>query len=414
MKQITLSITFLLFLIVPSKGQTDVAVSMNTGYTDDVFVSMANGEVSTVSSMDWDLAFDVSSSFSTSIRINDGQGTQLFIWPNGTIDEWNEVDTVGLSAWGSINNELDSWDKGAFNVSNSGSPSDFSWGYYTGDPLHDVVGDSIYLLKTLTDDWKKVKIELLDAGEWTFTLADLDGNNEVQENFAMADYAERNFVYYSVNNEAFLNREPEANSWDLIFTRYYGQTAFGPGGTAGCLANKGIELIQADGVDVSSVEFSDYVWVTEDISVIGNDWKGLNADFMWEIVADKCYFIKTLSGDIYKLIFTSFEGSENGNLSYTTELITGSSIDESMSFDQLTLYPNPAFEKLNVLLTSKQQDQANVSIKDITGNTLLNDFRNLSQGVNSMELNVQALSSGMYILTVETSSNSSVSRFIVK
>ncbi|MEO0403973.1 MAG: hypothetical protein AAF193_03805, partial [Bacteroidota bacterium] len=336
------SFIFLLNLVALASAQTTVEISQGASYADDVYVSMSEGEVSTTDGTNWDLAFEATSAFSIGIRINDGHGTLLKSYPNGDVEDWDNVDTTGYSGWSQLNNRIDLWSNGAFNISQVGGGSDFSWGYYTGDPLHDVVGDSIYIVSTIEGAVKKLRLDLLDGGEWTFTHANLDGSDEVQETFNITEYPNKNFAYYSLDDSAFANREPEGAEWDMVFTRYFTMTAFGPGATAGVFMNRGVEMIQADGVDVNTVLYTDYTWTTheENISVIGNDWKSLNDMFMWEVVADRAYFVKDQEGDIYKVIFLTFEGSQTGNASYTSELITGASVEELFAKD-LVAFPNP-------------------------------------------------------------------------
>ena len=412
MKKIIPLFIFLTLSIVLFAQET-VNISQGESYNNNVYVSMADGEVNTINSSDWDIALDVSSPFAIAIRINDGHNVNLKTYPETDLSGWSSIDSTGYSSWPSLNNQLDSWENGAFNISADGSMSDFSWGYYTGDPDHDVVGDSIYLITTSTGLLKQLRIDFLDGGDWQFTHSNIDGTEEVTESLSSSDYPERNFIYFDLDTSTPQNLEPANSEWDLVFTKYYGQTAFGLGATAGIFSNRGVEIIQADDVDVSSVVYTDYSWISdqENISVIGNDWKNLNDMFIWEIVADRCYFVKNQSGDIYKLIFTSFSGSSAGDLSYTTELISGSSIGV-FSENDWSVYPNPTQGDV-VQIQSKLGSIDSISLTNSFGQQLVSEQFWINQGETSGTLNLASLPNGVYHLTAWVN-NSRVTKTIIK
>ena len=412
MKKIIPLFIFLTLSIVLFAQET-VNISQGESYNNNVYVSMTDGEVNTINSSDWDIALDVSSPFAIAIRINDGHNVNLKTYPETDLSGWSSIDSTGYSSWPSLNNQLDSWENGAFNISADGSMSDFSWGYYTGDPDHDVVGDSIYLITTSTGLLKQLRIDFLDGGDWQFTHSNIDGTEEVTESLSSSDYPERNFIYFDLDTSTPQNLEPANSEWDLVFTKYYGQTAFGLGATAGIFSNRGVEIIQADDVDVSSVVYTDYSWISdqENISVIGNDWKNLNDMFIWEIVADRCYFVKNQSGDIYKLIFTSFSGSSTGDLSYTTELISGSSIGV-FSENDWSVYPNPTQGDV-VQIQSKLGSIDSISLTNSFGQQLVSEQFWINQGETSGTLNLASLPNGVYHLTAWVN-NSRVTKTIIK
>ena len=399
-------------------AQTVVEISQGESYGSDVFVSMAEGEVATVDATTWDIAFNVVSGFSDGIRINDGQNAEISIYPNGTIEDWASVDTAGFSEWTRLWNGTTTWPGGALNQNyDDMNPFDFGWGIYTGDPDHDVLGDSLYVIQLVDGSHKKLRIDLLDNGNWTFTFANIDGTNEVTETFAMSDYPERNYVYYSITNESFVDREPSNLTWDMIFTRYYGMTSFGPGITAGVLSNDGVEVAQADGVNVDEAVWGDYPMIADDISIIGNDWKDLNEFFAWEVVADRCYFVKDLNGDVYKVIFTSFEGSSTGNISYTTELVSTSNTNELFDVSPVTnLYPNPvnSAQNINCVLDWNKNSMLNYNIFDVNGRVIESNTVSVSNGLSTVELPTQGLESGMYQLQIFDGQNFFTRSFIVK
>ena len=388
---------------------------MGESYVSDVFVSMANGEVSNPDATTWDIAIDVRSSFSVGIRTNDGHGVELKTYPSADISGWDAVDTTGLAGWPRLTNQADNWESGAFNVSASSDFSDFSWGLYTGEPLHDVEGDSLYIITSTAGMARKIRIDLLDGGEWTFTYANIDGTNEVSETFLMEDHPERNFIYYDLDSGEFVDREPSNLQWDLTFTRYFAMTMFGPGTTTGCLANDNIGLIKASGVDVNSVFHTDYEMNFEDRSIVGSDWKFLNDMFEWEITPDECYFIQDQLGDIYKLIFTDFGGTSTGDISYTTELVSGAGINDNEMLSLLQVYPNPISNgQLNIVLDSRQAQQVSIQVLDLSGKVVLSQTEQLYGSMSQIEVDAAALSTGVYVISISTNDTMITEKIVVR
>lgn len=406
--------TLLLFTLSLSlSAQTPIEVSMGPGYTSDVFVSLDGGEVATVDATTWHLAFDVRSSFSNAIRINDGHGVELSVYPNTDIEGWDTADSSGWSTWARLNNLIDTWDNGAFNISPAGG-LDFSWGYYTGDPLHDVVGDSLYVVGLPDGSAKKLRIDVLDSGNWTFTYANLDGSDETEVNMAMADYTGKNFLYYDLINGAWIDREPASADWDIVFTRYYGPTAFGFGGTSGALANINVPMIKAEG-DPGSVNYVDFTWETERIDVMNNEWRFLNSGFMWEITSDLSYFCQDQNGDVYHILFTGFGGTDNGDISYNISLFSAASVAEQGQDLDLLVYPNPTSNQpWNVVWTSDRTQTLQLQLADATGKVISSEQVNTFPGENRIELDAQDLPDGFYFLNLTSDSQRATRTLVVQ
>src|SRR5690606_21011664 len=86
---------------------------------------------------------------------------------------------------------------------------------------HIVTGDSIYLVKFRSngvDYFKKLFIERKQLSNWYFKFADIDGQNEVNDSLKSADFSGANYMYYNLESDTSLNREPA--NWDFTLTRY--------------------------------------------------------------------------------------------------------------------------------------------------------------------------------------------------
>ncbi len=70
----------------------------------------------------------------------------------------------------------------------------------------------------------------------------------------------------------------------------------------------------------------------------------------------------------------------------------------------MTVYPNPAQNKVNVTLENMTEGDATILILDITGKVMSNTQQPLSEGYNALILNVANLSSGLYYIKVQLQS----------
>lgn len=302
--------------VEPVLAESD-SISMGAGYASDVYYSLKNGEVSIAARASWDIAFSTDPMSST-ILINEGYGLNLYTYPNGNTDDWDNVDTTGLSQWPEMFNSDTSWMYGAFDR-HSGVHPDYGWGVYNSIS-HDVVGDSILILELNDGSYKKLIVESRAAMTNTFHIkyADLNGATETKE-IACGDYTDKNFVYLSLGSGSVADNEPMSTAWDLVFTKYHDESI--PYIVTGVLANLGIQLAEVRGVDPDLADHTTAVF-TSSISEIGSDWKTFDmGSFKYLIEEDLCYFVKTPDEEIYKIVFTGTDGSASGKIVFTSEKV---------------------------------------------------------------------------------------------
>ena len=86
---------------------------------------------------------------------------------------------------------------------------------------HNIVGDSLYVIKTEDGSFKKLWIvDKMSADNiYNIRFADLDGSNQVDQSIDVKPFISKNFIYYSITNDELLDREP-SESWDILFTKY--------------------------------------------------------------------------------------------------------------------------------------------------------------------------------------------------
>ena len=401
MNKINFLSVFFILLSINLHSQNQL-ISLQPSYTNQSFYSLENGEVSNLNNSDWDLAFSTAS-MSSSIRINAGMGTELYSYPLGDTTDWNNFNSSNLSNWLPIYNSDTNWFIGAFDK-HSTSMFDMGWGMYSMI-THYVRGDSLYAIKTVGGDWKKLWIQKLANGEYTFKYANFDGSNEINATVSKANYSDKNFVYYSLDQNSILDREPNSVDWDITFTKYITPVQGMPYGVTGVLSNDGVHVAQADNIpDPNSYnDYSQHPMMTE-INSIGYDWKTFNmSSFSYSIEPYRCYFVKDFNDNIWRIIFTSFEGSSSGNIEFNTVNLTSSTFiaDNESDISSFEIYPNPMTGNNLTVVFDNSSDKSELNIFDITGKNVYNEIFN-SQGFQAKLISLPNLNNGVYVVTLSS------------
>lgn len=389
-------------------------VSMGPDYANDIYYTLSSGAESASARNNWDLAFasDGLGGASSTIRINGGEGVELYLYSKDTAD-WNTLDTTGF-AWSKQVNTDTSWSVGAFENTTLTSALDLGWGSYNM-VTHIVEGDRIFILKYIDATYKKLIVKSLKSGVYTIQFADLDGSNETTATIDKSDYAGKNFGYYSLKNKAEADREPSTSSWDLVFTKYVTQLApmtYYP--VTGVLANNDVKVAQVNDVpDMNTVSHFGQTFNTE-INTIGYDWKTFNmGTFQYDIQDSLVYFAEDLNGDVYKLIFTGFGGSMTGDFIFSKEKVGSTSVEEAATAQILDIYPNPATDRANLTFTNTG-DAAQLMVFDMTGKQVWSQNLNGGNGLTQTSIDVSSLNAGVYFVTLFTTEGKATQKLIVQ
>lgn len=387
--------TFLFAVLAASLSAQQVSGSVETGagYANQVWYSMANGEVAAAPKDNWDLAFEISG-FTSSIRYNEQKGMKLYAAPF-TIDEWAALDTTGMTAnWETLHNDPKSWERGAFNQHPT-EDVDLGWGIY--NPItHVVSGDSLYVIQLANGDFKKLRIDNLASATFNFTFANIDGSAETEGQLVKSDFAGKNFGYYNLETNETVDREPASENWDITFTKYIdlvGPEADTPYGVTGILQNYNTPTAEAADVNVDQADPFAFTY-SADINTIGHDWKSFDFESGYVIAEDLSYFIETPSGEIYQLIFTAFEGSATGVYEFTTEQVASTGISEVRNYE-LNAWPNPS-QGQDINLTWNEAEIDRLAIFDLSGKLI--HTQNISEQARKSILEAAQIPAGVYIL----------------
>ena len=393
MKYTLTIITTILFYISP-QAQT-VQISMGNNYANQIFYSMQNGEIKNISNDNWDLAF-TTDQYASTIRTNDGKGVELYTYHLGDTSDWQNINVSILNnlSSGMYNSEI-SWYDGAFENNSLGHP-DYGWGVYNMIN-HNVTGDSLYIIKTINGNWKKIWIqELTTAGEYIFKFANLDGSNEITQSILKTNYTDKNFIYFSIDQNTIIDREPISSEWDITFTKYISPVQAMPYPVTGVLTNNNTEVAKATGVTdpLTYFDYSNHNFNNE-INSIGYDWKSYQGSFV--VDANRCYFIKDKNENIWRLVFNSFDGMSTGNVEFNTELIFNTSSENINKASSLNVFPNPTTQNTNLIFDF--EEECLINIYDISGVQVYSNQLN-STGLELINLPTGNFDAGLYFLVV--------------
>ena len=393
MKYTLTIITTILFYISP-QAQT-VQISMGNNYANQIFYSMQNGEIKNISNDNWDLAF-TTDQYASTIRTNDGKGVELYTYHLGDTSDWQNINVSIMNnlSSGMYNSEI-SWYDGAFENNSLGHP-DYGWGVYNMI-THNVTGDSLYIIKTINGNWKKIWIqELTTAGEYIFKFANLDGSNEITQSILKTNYTDKNFIYFSIDQNTIIDREPISSEWDITFTKYISPVQAMPYPVTGVLTNNNTEVAKATGVTdpLTYFDYSNHNFNNE-INSIGYDWKSYQGSFV--VDANRCYFIKDKNENIWRLVFNSFDGMSTGNVEFNTELIFNTSSENINKASSLNVFPNPTTQNTNLIFDF--EEECLINIYDIFGVQVYSNQLN-STGLKLINLPTGNFDAGLYFLVV--------------
>lgn len=438
MKLVTLQILFFAALINASTlFAGEITIDLSPGYANDVWFSIENGVVKSAPKDDWDIAFQ-GTGVNGGVRINGQKGMEMWVVPNSNPDDnWEgPTDTTGIASWDTYINSVDSWNIGAFNLNLDGLETefgDYGWGDYYPDLNHSVVANKFFVIKLKNGTYKKFIIDILINFEYTFRLANLDGSEEVEvtvKKKQTPDSPFKNYIYYSIeNNQLSYDREPALDEWDFVFGKY--QTWYPTqDGTfmkyplTGVRTKPGYLTAKLEGVDpktATAPEFESGEYKSG-ITQIGADWKALQEDFTYKVHEDWVYFITERNEDnptapIYRIYFTSFEGSSTGAFSFVLEEEAVSSVEiDGRNVGNFSVYPNiiEAGNGFNLVANFSAANNFNLSVVDLNGNKVYQQNLNTTDNLEVHNILGFDAAPGLYMVVLESNGNISTQKLIVK
>lgn len=408
----------LLTSVFSINAQTQVDLSMGADYENEIFYDFSANDSQTFTASNWEIAFLRTSATNMAIRINDGIGIEVFEASNNENDWASIGDPVAnISSWTQLYNSDENWLKGAFDNASENGQFGYGWGLYN-PTSHHVNGTIIFVLKYADGTYKKFFVEDY-FGAYTFKYATWDATNETwsadtTETVANTSNPDNIFNYYNFTTEAEVVAEPASTDWDLKFTHYTTEIDMGGGSTmmypvTGVLHHPDVTV--AENVENGAGDPNNQTYLSE-INTIGYDWKSFNGSG-YTVEPDLYYYVKDANNNVYRLHFTSFEGSSTGNLSFNAEDVTSQmSTTTFENGDSFGFYPNPSQGQIEILYENISSSQVNVSIYNLTGSKVFEKELN-TNGFYNQKLDLSHLSSGNYLIKFQTGNNLTTKKLIL-
>lgn len=406
------------FLISIKAQPISDSTSMQASYTNQVFYSLDNGEISNVDNNNWSIAFSVSGTGAagSAILLNEATST-LWAYP-GDKNQWSSFDTSNFNSWKRLLNTDTTWTNGAFNLYRGAAGTfDMGWGILNPSNNFWTFGDSLYLIKLSDDSYRKLWIVSLKSGLWEFKYANVDGSNEQVITFNKSTYPNRNFVYFDMINNQLIDREPNNNSWDLTFVKH---TDFvSPPGTyvsvSSVFNNKNVWSAKAHEANYAAalISTTPQTAFNQRIDNIGREWKKFSSATGWVVYDSIAYFVyDNDSTQFYRIIFTGFGGLGNGKTYFTKELLTNVGINDIENKTNFSIYPNPATNNLTLLLNHNKTEILTIEIYNIAGKVVQQKQLTTTAGVQQYNFNISDLSSGFYVLSIHSDNFKLTQKFV--
>jgi hypothetical protein len=394
-----------------SFAQSD-SVSLGAGANNMVFYNLSSGAQSSAPNNDWHLAFAAryisgftyqSTSQAAAIRINEAYGLKLYRCPNQNLAQFATLDTTGWQSWQQMHNPDTSWTIGAFNINrNESDQFNYGWGEYNqGD--HNIYGDSsVYLIQLPDGSFKKFAILTLIFDQYfNVQYSNLDNTAFDTLDIPKAPYNGKNFVYLNLNTNALLDKEPPLSDWDFMALRYTNNyDSSNVTKDIGILTKDVDNVYVATGADAQQNCYNGTAYANE-INLIGHSWMGAPAD---TVIPAQAYFVSGPSGT-YKLAITGFGGAATGMIDFTDGICTQttSGISQlSASGMNVSVYPVPASDQINLKVNSTVEINATIELLDMTGRTIISQNGNMMIGENNYAFNLSTIQPGNYIIAITT------------
>ena len=393
------------------------AVITGNGYAENVWYSLENDEQGRSAGTNWQIALATtiaqSSELSAALRFNHKMG-KLYTVPGALPANFATIDTAGMVANGELYNSDEKWGEGAFSDVTPTGQFDYGWGQYNMTS-HNLEANRIFVIKYNDNTYHKLMISLNTVGKkYTITFSDLNSATATTTEVDYATITDRNFVYFSLQDNLMVNREPASSAWDLTFMQYL--ATLSPTmkyTTFGVLTNVGVTAVKVAAVANPST-FVDHISQTfsDKINVIGYNWKDAQAQ---TVPADVVYFIKDKSNSIWKVIFTEFKTgsgtSINRNVFSKEKLVNSLGVDAVNAEMFLNVYPNPASSSVSVVVDN--QSAADMKIVNTLGQVIYQE--NLpATGLQVLNVNVSDFKAGIYHVIVSTDKQISSQKLIVQ
>jgi hypothetical protein len=110
------------------------------------------------------------------------------------------------------------------------------------------------------------------------------------------------------------------------------------------------------------------------------------------------------TNDNYSIMLTVVDSCGNSeSISKSVLIDSDLSVDYSNNLTQLSIYPNPTYDKLNINFSLNNEDEVTVYVADMVGRKVSDTYQK-NTASDKIELNIDYLDSGNYMVVISTKS----------
>ena len=120
--------------------------------------------------------------------------------------------------------------------------------------------------------------------------------------------------------------------------------------------------------------------------------------------------VLTLTKSKLKVRFVADNWDVNDGFHFTVQTVTA--VNDYAGVTDLSVFPNPATDRLNVSFVMQDESSVSCKILDITGKLLYNKQIESNGGLTEDSVNISELANGIYFLRIETSKGTTIEKFV--
>lgn len=404
---------FPLLLIVSyfAQGQSIEQIAAGENYTKQAYYNLATDESTQIPHDSWDLAFtamglqDAGIHINESSELSDGEEASsvlLYLAPTHDFDTPIIFDEHFMP----LLNSEENWHGGAANVIRDvNNPFDYGWGIY--DPTtNEVIGNKVYVIKLRDNSYKKFIVESLIESVYSIRYADLDGANEYSSIINKSHFLDSGLALFSFNTGEVLN----IGKYDLSFSRY-STLAVNPTDetdtleyiVTGIMSAPNVEIVEIRNIMTSEVNKTHATNFSEELHVIGHDWKTFAFLDGWVITENLSYIVKTEEDKLYKIVLIDFEGASTGVATFEKTCLITTVVKTIDRIKNIAIFPNPTQDQLTISYDLKNaQERISLNVYNSLGQIAWQATTTGNAGLNARTINLSPLAAGQYVLHIET------------
>ena len=100
----------------------------------------------------------------------------------------------------------------------------------------------------------------------------------------------------------------------------------------------------------------------------------------------------------------------NDGFHFTAQTVTA--VNDYAGVNDLSVFPNPATDRLNISFVMEDENPVFCKILDMTGKLLYNKSIESTGGLIEESVNVSEFAKGIYLLRIETSKGTTIEKFV--